>query len=200
MLFGESESCCLFLEPIACGGREPAIAGEEINLRDEDTVVVVQRCAEALQDCRRVELRHHEPGRFQNPKAVSEQRHLGLKLRIVLFRFVKVVCDDEECGEDAHVYLALGVAVFVREIVADYGTERPFACPVGDGCRVAFCPGELKGANVRNSSECVIFMTRDERAHEAMRKKRIGADHWSRKVWAIGLGQQSIVASRLDEN
>ena len=37
--------------------------------------------------------------------------------------------------------------------VAGWETKRPFACPLGDGCRVAFRPGEMKRANVRNSSE-----------------------------------------------
>ena len=103
MLLGKSESCGFLLEPGACVRGKPAIAGGEIDLRDEDAVVVIQRRTEALQDVRGIELRLHEPGRLQNPKLILEGFDLGFDPLVVLVGFVKIVGDDVECGKDCHV-------------------------------------------------------------------------------------------------
>lgn len=128
MSFTELESHVLLPEPNARVKGQPSITRRAVELCNEDVIVIVQCRIEKFEDLRGIAFRLHEPGRFQNPEAVPEQSHLGLKLRVALFGFVKIVGDDVECGEKAHVYLVLGVAVFVREVVADYGTERPFAC------------------------------------------------------------------------
>ena len=90
------ESCRLFFEPNTRIQGQPSIARGEIDFRDEDMVLVVQRRAEALQDFGRVEFRLYDPGQLQNAELVLEGVDLRFKFGVVLSGFVKVVGDHVE--------------------------------------------------------------------------------------------------------